>query len=154
MGKVLKAADKPELKGDDLVEELATALSYAICSQHHRTIHKVARALESRQVVEQWREDRSFTDTNTDTTPSIREESRPSTTSNEAEEDLEDDEAEDDRFVTSKSKERLKVEKHYQDILRASSRERGGGSDANSMSSGSASVYSETQQKARDRLGS
>ncbi|KAF2173746.1 hypothetical protein M409DRAFT_48679 [Zasmidium cellare ATCC 36951] len=152
VGKVLKAADKPELKGDDLVEELATALSYAICSQHHRTIHKVARAIESRQVVEQWREDRSSADTST-TTP-IKEESRPSPPSNLAEEDAEDDETEDDPFVTSKSKERLKVERHYQEILRGSSRERGSGSDAGSISSASASVYSETQQKARDRLGS
>lgn len=55
VGKILKAADKADLTGDDLIEDLATAFSYAICSDHHRTIHKIVRAIEARQTVEQWR---------------------------------------------------------------------------------------------------
>lgn len=133
VGKVLKAADKADLKGDDLVEELATALSYAICSQHHQTVHKVARAIESRQVIEKWREEQSPANT-----PSnwIKQGSRPSTPSSPTDEDAEGEDFDDYPFVTSEATERLKVERDYQDILRASNRERGGsGSDPASSAS-------------------
>jgi hypothetical protein len=55
LGILLKLADNVEYQGDDLVEKLATALSYAICSKHH-PIHKILRAHEASQVILQWRE--------------------------------------------------------------------------------------------------
>ncbi|KAF7190906.1 hypothetical protein HII31_08065, partial [Pseudocercospora fuligena] len=54
IGEILKAADKPETTGDSLVDDLANALSYAIC-EHHKEIHKFVRAIEMRQIIEQWR---------------------------------------------------------------------------------------------------
>ncbi|KXT09184.1 hypothetical protein AC579_7262 [Pseudocercospora musae] len=54
IGEILKAADKPETTGDWLVDELANALSYAIC-EHHKEIHRCVRAIEMRQIIEQWR---------------------------------------------------------------------------------------------------
>ena len=58
VGKLLKTADRMELRGEDLIEELANALSYAICSEHNRNVHKVVRAIKFLPVVEQWREER------------------------------------------------------------------------------------------------
>lgn len=58
VGKVLKAADKPETTSDNLVEELSIALSFAIC-EHHKEIHKVVRASEMRHIIDKWRTKRA-----------------------------------------------------------------------------------------------
>ncbi|KXS95503.1 hypothetical protein AC578_4631 [Pseudocercospora eumusae] len=54
IGEILKAADKSETTGDSLVDDLANVLSYAIC-EHHKEIHRFVRAIEMRQIIEQWR---------------------------------------------------------------------------------------------------
>ncbi|EME81556.1 uncharacterized protein MYCFIDRAFT_204350 [Pseudocercospora fijiensis CIRAD86] len=67
IGEILKAADTTETTGDSLVDHLANALSYAIC-EHHKEIHRFVRAIEMRQIIEQWRASKHIPKESTDST--------------------------------------------------------------------------------------
>lgn len=137
VGKILIAAEKPHLQGDDLVEELATALSYAICSEHHRTIHKVVRALESREAVERWRSRHSWAGRIATPTPEepsfdITDDMLAAAVENAH---LDGVYSEDDMLAAYGTIDRLKMERQHQEYLRRSRRGNRSESDASSISS-------------------
>lgn len=71
LGMLLRVAGELDLQGDELVEELANALSYAICSKH-RDIHKILRAHEASHVLQEWRQKYGSSDSAIDTGPRAR----------------------------------------------------------------------------------